>query len=87
MSFSGFRFGVTINYDLVALKNTHTVLSYIFWSMSKRLLRASKQTRQEKGLTHLDAVLDGEVVKLVGHFQHEQVVHGEEVENPAIHPE
>ena len=32
-------------------------------------------------------MLDGEVVQLVGHFQHEQVVHGEEVEDPAIHPE
>ena len=32
-------------------------------------------------------MLDGEVVQLVGHFQHEQVVHSEEVEDPAIHPE
>ena len=31
-------------------------------------------------------MLDGEVVQLVGHFQVEQVVHGEEVEHPAVHP-
>ena len=58
--------------------------------MSKSSLRASIllcRQDMEKGLTHLDAVLDGEVVQLVGHFQHEQVVHGEEVEDPAIHPE
>ena len=35
---------------------------------------------------NLDAVLDGQVVQLVGHFQLEQVVHGEEVQHSSVHP-
>ena len=37
--------------------------------------------------TNLDAVLDGQVVQLVGHFQLDQVVHCEEVQHPSVHPE
>ena len=42
--------------------------------------------RRRWRFTNLDAVLDGEVVQLVGHFELEQVVHGEEVQHPTVHP-
>ena len=35
---------------------------------------------------HLDSSSEGEVVELVGDFQLEEVVDGEEVEHPAVHP-
>ena len=35
---------------------------------------------------HLDSPSEGEVMQLVGDFKLEEVVHGEEVEHPAVHP-
>ena len=37
--------------------------------------------------TDPDAVLDGQVVQLVGHFQQEQIFHCEEIQHPSVHPE
>ena len=48
---------------------------------------AGQLTRMVCGFSpNLDAVLDGQMVQLVGHFQLEQVVHCEEVEHPSVHP-
>ena len=37
--------------------------------------------------TDPDAVLDGQVVQLVGHFKQEQIFHCEEIQHPSVHPE
>ena len=37
--------------------------------------------------TDPNAVLDGQVVQLVGHFQQEQIFHCEEIQHPSVHPE
>ena len=60
--------------EVVVAKHLEEIVNAVMW---RRWFRE----------TDPDAVLDGQVVQLVGHFQQEQIFHCEEIQHPSVHPE